>query len=244
MRPGPYARYPSQYAPPAGSAHGGGYAGTVLADNPVAYLRLGAADGVTFPDETGGPAGTVQTAASLSPGPSLLPNGQGASTILDTTGSIAVSGNDRLRIGSGSFSVEAWIAWPASSGEPNYWVIAHDGAPNSANAWGLHLQAHHAVQILAGGDDNRDLGSFAPPLTHDGTPHHIALTVQGLQARFYVDGELAQTPSIAHGTVDGDDRLSIGQFGNGWHGPMQELAVYNKALTQAQVAAHHAAAQA
>ena len=91
------------------------------------------------------------------------------------------------------------------------------------------------------------LSDDAGPDIWDGVWHHIAGTYDGSVVRLFVDGSEIGTansgPSaIAYGTAFFNGDLSIGSYGNlsspsfDWRGDIDEVGVWNRALTPAEVA--------
>lgn len=232
----PYARYPSAYAPPRNA---GGYADAVLADNPVAYYRLG--DAI---DATGNTTATV-AGAPVFGGSSLLPNGDGASMALPNTATdhIAVSGLPAL--GPGPWTLETWARFDT---DPNYSHLiasANWGFAFVVQARGAPGGPYAQFQLQIGASDSRHLeATVNHAVLALGAAYHLVATYDGATACIYVDGELAYTGPLPAGAT-AETACHIGSV---WAGAaaqaMQEAAIYDKALTAAQVAAHYAAAAA
>ncbi len=139
-------------------------------------------------------------------------------------------------------SLSAWVRPTAMSGWEtvilkergagllSYAMYARDGAPS---AGGL---ASPAGYVRAGGADQHVNGTASLPVS---TWTHIATTYDGSTQRFYVNGALAasrpQTGPIAVGSGAlrvGGNASFAGEF---FQGLIDEVRVYNRALTDAEV---------
>ncbi|MBE0544749.1 MAG: hypothetical protein IH623_25710 [Verrucomicrobia bacterium] len=230
-----------------------GYAKVVMADDPVAFWRLDEAEGsFTAVDAAGSFDGTYTP-------------GNGAVTYATTTGipmesnpAVGVTGGARVSIPwalelspRGPFTTEAWFkpatlaadsldyrtvfsslgAGPGGSG-PNGWLLYQQ--PNNTFAWVLFNQGW--------------LSSFmGDPISviQANTWYHMALTYDGSLFRIYVNGQLTATQAYAAFIPNQDGAINLGwRSDNGWNpfdGTLDDVAIYNKALTLEQVQAHYMA---
>jgi hypothetical protein len=70
-------------------------------------------------------------------------------------------------------------------------------------------------------------------------PHYIVATYDGTTARVYVDGVLLMSQAKSWNLVR--SRAYIGRQVNNlqyWNGTIDEVAIYNTALSQVQIATH------
>ncbi|MGH7127998.1 MAG: LamG-like jellyroll fold domain-containing protein, partial [Planctomycetaceae bacterium] len=79
-----------------------------------------------------------------------------------------------------------------------------------------------------------------------GKYYHVAATADGTTVRLYLDGQLIHEVSQASPLVTNNGPLYIGSnegsgFGNRFQGTIDELAIYNRALTATEIFALHAA---
>ena len=89
---------------------------------------------------------------------------------------------------------------------------------------------------------NDDVGPGDIPYTfQSGTWYHVAGAYDGSQMKVYVNGNLVGTPSSVSVPIAGTDGvgLSVGwrPSVNYFHGSIDEVRVYDKALTQQEIAA-------
>jgi hypothetical protein len=219
-----------------------GYRATVLGDSPVGYWRFGEAAGSTAHDETGshdglygivtlGEEGAVQdgdTAAGFDPG-----DGLSGSVIIADVFDFASTDH---------FSLEAWIR-PDSLG-PTYRHIVDKVATVDGNREGYVLYAFSDdiwfERCAAGSTDTVKYGPLSA-----GVFTYVVATYDGAVLRLFVNGALgAANPAVNH--LSGNDEMLV--FGaNGaeyqeFDGVLDEVAVYDEALGDAQVSAHYRAA--
>jgi len=93
--------------------------------------------------------------------------------------------------------------------------------------------------ILSGGAANF---TYTTPLTA-GVWHHLVATYNGAIVALYVDGQLAQTLP-GSGSFVNTQSWYMGQLGNGlrfFHGSIQDVRIYNRALSAAEVAQMYSA---
>lgn len=145
-------------------------------------------------------------------------------------------------LGSADFTVSAWFRYGASSthqaifwaygqnGEPEVWLRAEPG-----NGW-----LRGTVTTAAGATTN----VYSAQPYNDGAWHHVALRRQAGALTMVVDGVQVGSATGAAGIVTGTDPTPIylGQRMDGAHrfdGRMDEVRVYNRALTTAELTRLH-----
>jgi len=104
-----------------------------------------------------------------------------------------------------------------------------------SNGWYVKTDG---TQLKYGGYDNNEYGvSFVP----DGNWHHVALTSDGSNLKFYIDNSLAGTQAYSAAAPSGNTAPI--RFGNNpafpggnWIGQLDEVMFFNHALTAQQVA--------
>ena len=226
------------------------YVSTILADQPMAYYRFGESGGTVAHDFAGGLDG--QYVGSL-----LF--GQPGFSLIDTNTAVTFGGQDNYVSLPASisfpgtntaFSLEAWANGDAiqSDGAP---IFAKGTGGNGGNATeqffiGLNggdyvffVRAPNGFQAQAEAD-------FGP----DGAWHHLVGTYDSTNGlNLYIDGQQAASAGPPpNGVKTSSAVISIGAERSGvspeydlsYSGSIDEVAIYNKALTANQVYAHYA----
>lgn len=219
-----------QVTPPAGS-----YDEVVLGDDPVGYWRLGESSGTTLTDSSpNANHGIYQGGFTL--GQTGAIPGNTATLFNGTNGLGRINDSDSLDTGD-TFTAEAWIK-----------------RTNATKAHQLFLKGSAGMQITIMGG-NGQVFLRKPNVTTiarsdggvpaDGQWHHVVATMDGPgTAKIYIDGA-PDTVGVSnvHTPADSTTPLFLGGTATTPH-TLDELALYDKALTPEQVAAHHAAATA
>jgi MYXO-CTERM domain-containing protein len=267
----------------AADASAASYSATVLADNPLAYWRLGEGPGSTTAANlgTGGSAYdlTYRTPPSALPtlGVAGLLSGDSDTAMRLTNpinsslqnqqyASAALGSATGLNFTTGSFSLEMWTRIDPSVNVSTSLLglmstggggaTAVNGTPVAGGGNGYTLQVSNGSLRLAFHGAGAGAIYSAPITDLTGTRHLVVTFENGATntARFYVDGGLIGT---ATGTADPlsatANLFSLGSFaraaGTGGgsanygysNGVLDEAAVYNTVLTDAQIASHYAA---
>ena len=225
-------RSPADYNP---------YPAAVLADNPVAYWRMNQiTGGVTIPDVTGnGNDGTIQPGDTLLSVPGALNDGDAA---LQFDHQEAVIANTIAGL-KDNFSVEFWLN-PDTHSNYNQDVAAGGG-------WGqflFHTGNNGEVWVgptCCGTSRRFESGQLGAGTVELGEWQHFVFTFESAnvtqgQAAFYKDGELLVSGLLLKGSAWSSFRL--GETGaDGLDGGVDEVAVYDYALTAGQVREHYLA---
>ena len=224
-------------APVAAAA--AGYSGTVLADSPRIYWRLGEASGNAADASGNGKVGTLNAAPT-----------QGTAGLLtadtDTAYTFTGAANQRVTVAETidptSFSVDAWVNQGTSTGGR---IIAarHDGGlATSVFVFRLNV-GKLEIRVERGAGAVSDILTAPAALTAG--RHHVAATVTPSSTRLYVDGaEVASLASSAAALNTVDTPFTVGGYstgGNQFIGVIDEVAYYDTALSEARVVAHYVA---
>ena len=223
------------------------YANAVLASVPFAYYRLAETSGSVAVDDAGNALdGTIGSGVRLGT-PSLLPcctstsatlTGNGAPTVA----TIGVPANAKFQV-SGALTMEAVIA-ESSAPQANSVLVGY-GSDVVFAPYMLYVDqaGRLAAQLrLSGGK----FAVSAPTPIAIGKTTHVAATYDGSMLRLYANGALVASRS-ASGVVTGYDAshgLAIGDDGAytspPFHGALQHVALYARALAASEISAHHA----
>jgi hypothetical protein len=233
-------------------APAGFYAARVLADGPMAFWRLGETGGTTAYDYVGGFNGLYTNVVMGRPGYSLLD--------LDTAMAFGpihnsyVGGIEGIDFGAAgsntAFSVEAWVRCPFGQGG-NFALRNLDACivakgPAGAEQFSLDLGADGYYRFLireTGGQAREARSSSAP----DNTWQHVVGVCDGSagQLSLYVDGEPQASAAFSAGVLGSSHSVSIGSRQSGTsaydlnlNGLVDEVAIYSRALSGPEVAAH------
>jgi PKD repeat protein len=214
------------------SSGGPSYGATVTADGPTAYWRLGETSGTTAADQMGSSPGTYTGKYILGqPGP--LP-GNTAVAFGPAPGYVTVPDSAKVDFGDGPFTLEFWAkragtgsGYVMNKGTGGYGVFFSGGDQR------LYVEKVNA-QVTAHESGTTD------------TAWHDWVIVQGAgstNAIIYKDGVNVTVVNNTSTFLDTTAPLEVGreQGSTAFFGSLDEVALYNKTLSAAQVAAHYAA---
>ena len=214
------------------------YDQVVLADSPAAYWRLGESSGSAAADSSGnGNAGTYQNGVTL--GAAGLIGGGNTAASFDGVDDRVVAFDTASLSPTNAVSAEAWVrATTFAPGAGTYRTIVF-----KANSYWLRVDNVGGVQrarfyIRDGGTY---FGATSAVTLTAGTTYHPVGTYDGTTLRIYVNGVLQG--SAAHtGAVDDTTSAVVisNPPSNAWDGRLDEIAIYNTALSTTRVQAHYA----
>lgn len=214
--------------------------GQVLADGVVGFWRLGEGSGTTAADETGANPGTYQGGPTLGVAGALLSNPNTAASFNGSTQYVNVPSSSSLNVSTG-VTVEAWAKPASMPGLGNSGTIAMK-ATDPPYAYWLQVTDNDRAKFGVGvGGVNRPIS--AGGVVSTGSWYHLVGTYDGSIERLYVNGLLVASQALA-GAVDivaGNFRIGTTRATEWFNGAIDEVAVYNRALTPAQVQAHYLA---
>src|SRR5579884_1142375 len=233
---------------PRGDSAPSRYRDTVLADEPVSYWRLGISLGLVARELVGGRNGMYLGGITLGQAGALANDPDPAAWFDGRSGSVSVSPYPASLVPS-SVSVEAWVKLTGDneqqntivskgSSEQSGWRLALDLRNGRRNLWweiGDGHPGHYHVYVAS---LNLVVGQW----------YHVVATFDGQTQTLgaYLNGEPLPGVLTIDGTLHSDDSaLQIGQSPHGafFNGLLDEVAVYDVALTAEQVKAHYAVGQ-
>lgn len=217
----------------------GSYAAKVLDLSPVAYWRLGEAEGPDAVDASGFEnTGTYGGGVNLGAPGALVADPDTAVTFDGVDAHVTVPPSVHLFSFWGRLSVEMWVKGGPQA--PDRYLISHNDAGDT-KGFGITTGPTGTLRFFV------DL--WGRQLTHD-VPfewdcrwHHVVGVYDGSTLRLYVDGRERANAYLRFGDAGSPGALEIGRFtggGSAFTGALDEVAIYREALTPAQIAAHAA----
>jgi len=225
------------------------YRSTVLADNPLFYYRLGESSGSTAYDEVAASSnGTYFNTPTLAQAGNI--SGDSNTSVLfeqansEYAETLTLSSETSLL----PCTIECFIK-PSGASDGNAGIFFYRSGTNTAS--GLNIKGSTLGKLgYHWRDQSNTYGYSGGPTLSDNTWYYVALVVESTKATFYVieeDGTLTTAVNnVSHGALDcsGDgwqiarDPTSIRYF----QGYLDEVAIYDQALSQSTLVAHAAAA--
>lgn len=212
----------------------------------LAHWRFDESGGLVASEETGVHPG------ALSPTGAVFEDGGVAGRALH----LSRAENGYVDLGSGlglldtSFSISAWVRIPIGEASPVGAIVARH-RPGFGNGYGLLFNEVNvpdgALRVAAFvGDYGTSVEDLRVPLSsgpvNDGQWHHLVLVYElGGTIGLHVDGSPADAVALARPTMDSPANTLIGglDFGEAkrgtFHGAVDELQIYNFALTDEEV---------
>ncbi|HEX3697857.1 MAG TPA: LamG domain-containing protein [Polyangia bacterium] len=211
----------------------GADAGQLVEPNLVGYWKFDEAQGTTLHDSSNtGNDATIHNTPGWVSGSANLPPVQFADSaaIVFNANAYAVAGNTSIPKNNASQTIAAWVNFKSVNTQ-QYLVCLWNPSLSQAIALGILNN-----QLTAWKWGTTPLVSVAPPSVN--VWHHVAYTFDGTTHKLYVDGG---TPATGTGTPNtaAVTRTEIAAYNAGapFNGTVDELRIYDVALTAAQVAA-------
>ena len=209
----------------SGSGSTVNFSSAVLADGPTGYWRLGEASGTSATDSSGG--GRTGTYTNVTLG-TVGRSGDTAGTFNGTSSIVSFT---TLSPTSGAITIEAWIKW---NGTAQNSPIFKNGTTNGIGLW---IDPAGKLSVITyGNSDWRTVGVIPA-----NTWTHVAFTSDGSTQKTYINGALSDTKTSGYSAATGGGyigRNATGSEAGYFPGVIDEVAIYNKVLTAAQIAAH------
>ncbi|HEX4752855.1 MAG TPA: PKD domain-containing protein [Solirubrobacterales bacterium] len=216
------------------------------------YWRLGEQSGTTFADSAGAHPATMQGGVTLGVPGAIEADPNTAAAFDGGTGAASVPLN---LSGSTQLTLEFWLNWSAYA---NNDALAFEFTPNFNNEEGGFLVDPNAGElggkfgIGIGREGSRNNAYFTRPSA--GAWHHYAIVFNtaapaAQEITPYVDGQPVSFEKLNSGTGAGAfanstlyfmSRAASSLFGKG---SLDEVALYNRALSSAEIAAHYQASR-
>ncbi len=200
----------------------------------VSYWKFDEGSGTSVNDSADGNQGTISGAA-------WVPGRIGSALSFDGN-VVTIPDAANLTI-LDQVSVEAWVKISAFGGGDQNTIIAkwRDSSPDSHNYYLGLLRSGPAIFYV--GINGNIYGGASQPLQTNQW-YHLAGTYDGAAVKLYVNGVLANSQSAIGTLWTGSTPVYIGaspegQFPRYFHGLIDEVAVFNEALTDADIQQHY-----
>lgn len=220
------------------------YVSSVLSDSPLAYWRLDEDAGTTASDTTRRFDGTYKNGVTLGV-PGILPGDTAAS--FDGDGGYVAVGDHLAFLDQAPFSVEAWIRPTRIDGA--FRGVLSNESPVISPRFGylLYIERSPDAGVLSGferwngGQSNPTV--VANDLAQDAWTHLVG-TFDGQHEFFYVNGSMVNADTNAPVQIEPSGTFVIAALNSAatptfFAGTIDEVAVYDHALTPRCVLAHY-----
>ena len=167
-----------------------------------------------------------------------------ALTLLDNNEAMSFNGTDQyiratssIVTGNNSRSFSLWYKTSSSAAQiPLSIGGPTDTTSNSQFAYCLNRYSSNTQAAIFG--KSNDTSAFTVPNTSDGNWHHLVVTYDQSSLKVYIDGNLEATPSLPSSNYATSSGLTIGSWSDNnryFNGSIDEVAVFNKALSLSEV---------
>jgi len=215
------------------------YNTTILADSPLIYFQLNETSGTTFAN-SGSVGGTSSAIGSgVTKGISGVDGSNAISLDGGANGYVSAASTPNF-MSDNQFSVEAWVKTTVSGAKT---IVSYN--PGSRGfTLGTNSSNRATFSIMNNNGTSTVTASGSTALINDGNWHHIVATAASATLTIYVDGVSTQNTSALGGTYGITGTFYIGASGSGgFNGTVDEVALYDGALTSTQVNTHFSAFQ-
>jgi autotransporter-associated beta strand protein len=224
-----------------------GYAATTGANGPVAYWRMGETSGTIANDSAGNYDGTYSnvTLGTAGPQPPTFAGFESNNLAANFNGTSSSVTIPPLNLNSNNVTIAGWVKRSGTQSSFSGIFFNRSGSTTA----GLHFGSANELRYTWNGASNTYNwnSGLVPP---DGQWTFVALVVQPTKATIYMSNGATLSPatnSVNHAMqgFTGNGYLGQDSFGGRWFkGSLDEFAVYNQALTSAQVQSLYQASSA
>jgi hypothetical protein len=215
-----------------------GYTPIISGDAPLAYYRLGENGGLSASDFTGNNYTGIYSATGVTYSQTgAVPNDTNTAVLLNgTAGKVTLPTSLNPTIG--SFTFECWFkvsSFPVAT-KP---IIANYNTVTGVSK-GAGLQINSSGQVVwTIANNSGTFVSITSSVTTLNIFHHVVGTYDGISSKFYLDGTLVSSSTFS--INPGTDQILIGSspFNDFLACTIDEVAIYNRALSQAEVSEHY-----
>jgi len=152
-----------------------------------------------------------------------------------TSATVSAPDSSQWAFGTNEFTIELWANFAANSGQRA--LVASDTGGGSQNKWIFWLNSG-VLQFhinTPGGSSFVGTAPFTPALNQW---YHLAVTRQNTNYVFYVNGTSVSTNNDTRAVPDANAPLTIGSAEGSlfFNGQLDEVSIYNRALSSGEVA--------
>lgn len=215
------------------------YVDAVLGDSPQLYYPLGS----TLQDWAG--ANPAVAGSGVSVNTAGIPNSATGSSGLSGTSAGRIASSARSTVGA-EFSTELWFR--TTTGRGGKLIGYGDASSGNSGSYDRHLYMRNDGRLIFGVHPGEVRTVQSPEAYDDGGWHHAVATLSSEGQRLYVDGQLVASDSATTSAQAYSGYWRIGGDNlSGWpnrpssdwfSGSVDEVAIYDRALTPAQISAH------
>lgn len=213
------------------------YSDRIIADGASHYWRLGEPAGGVALDIIGGATGVISGGVTLNQ-PGALSDGDPAMAFNGTTGQIAAVIPVSFVT---PFTVEAWVKTQGSTGAG---ILTVPFVPGAGSALQLSNYTAARIAVLRADQSAQDICDGQVVITHNLWHHVVIVLPGGNTIRCYVNGvqdTLSAQLSQAWSSTPRLLELGFSSWaGNHWAGSLDDVAIYPRALSAAEIAEHYA----
>jgi hypothetical protein len=220
------------------------YRAAIAASGPRGYWRLGEGSGTATGDEIGSNnAGALLNGASFAATGAIVGDADRAITFdgVDDEVNFGDPSNGSLDLGANDVTIEGWVKTTSTAFQG---LLSKQGA--SGASWQLVIAnsggwAGSVRASFSNGSVTRQL--YTDQRVDDGNWHYIAVTYRrNSRIDVWVDGYRNMLPFTLPGSLDNSGQLRLGRVTGypAFSGSMDDFAVYDRALSASEIAAHYA----
>ncbi|MDQ2826026.1 MAG: family 16 glycosylhydrolase [Actinomycetota bacterium] len=212
-----------------------GYAAVVAADGPVSHWRLGDTSGTTAADSFGSNPGTYLNGVTLGASSLVAADPTNRAAMFDgANDAVAVQSSGGLSP-TGAVTVEAWIKPSAVPSPGNFASVT-----TKAESYALQFNGPQLEFTTMQSGTRRRVQAPAGAVVA-GQIYHVVGTYDGATQRLFVNGAQVASAAFSGPMSVNTNRVVLGSWDTAseyFSGTVDEVAIYAKALTAAQVANH------
>lgn len=155
-------------------------------------------------------------------------------------GTVSVHNPNGLDFGKGDFTASLWIN-PENATNQQF-LLWYGTLGTGEKAWWIRRNPNGSIQFLLGSNGEEKIASSEANLAEAGQWTNITAVRKNDTIKLYINGqEKAAANGVANFDLNGENRLDIGldksSYGRHFTGQMDELRIYNYALTEEQILA-------